>query len=165
MNDTTEEIKTEKFSKKKGRPKEYFDDCVDMVLKHTHITTRRGARNELSSGSAAVNLLDTGDPKYNYLLKPKMKRTILAQLGRISDKKLMFLVADRICEEKANTVQSVAYIRDLFKTCKPADEYSLEKQLLRTINEYCRQHEDMTQPMVMDVLERVSKVVQGSKPF
>jgi len=165
MNDTAEGIKTEKFSKKKGRPKQYPDECIDLVFKTTDIKTHRGARNELSSDSAYVNLLDTGDPKYNYLLKPKMKRTILAQLGRIHDKKLMFKVAERICEERAKTGDAVAYIRDLFKAGKPVDEQAFYMHLIRVIQNYLNKHGDLDKMTIEITLERILKVIKGMDEF
>lgn len=79
------------------------------------------------------------------------KKTILAELGRIKSDKKLIKAATEICRLTPKTQEAIKMIRGwrLLRTPEPV---SLESTLRKTIEEYRKQHPDITDAEIYETL-------------
>lgn len=83
------------------------------------------------------------------------KRTILCELGRLEDEKLIKGVARVICQNKLSTDDAITYIRQ-FRTQKPkGDNIKLAKAIAIVIGDYRYRHSDVNREMIESSLNLV----------
>jgi hypothetical protein len=83
------------------------------------------------------------------------KRTILCELGRLEDEKLIRGVARVICQNKLSTDDAVSYIRQ-FRTQKAkGDNVKLAKAIAVLIQDYKYTHSDVNLEMIKSSLNLV----------
>jgi hypothetical protein len=158
---------TEKFSenppaKKRGRPRRFLDGAYPVAAAHFRsVRTERGQLNMRYAVMAISQLSEDGPDRARYEwicpdgafvyclphaeflqeIAPKLKTTLLAELGRISadyGKDTMRKVALQLCEEKPQTRDALRWVRAL-RLQKPdavgtAD--ALLEALEQTINDF-----------------------------
>ena len=70
----------------------------------------RVQKQNYACAARAIGLLGE-DPKFDWLLKPTPKTTILAQLGRVEEEHRLLLIAEAVCLQRPRTLKAVKAIR------------------------------------------------------
>jgi hypothetical protein len=104
----------ENFSKKRGRPRKIPADLLDSYQKlFSELTTDRSLNNVYHM-TTATKALRKDEERYRYLIdrnSGRMRKTILAALGRLQDEDTICEAADYICEERMKTDEALDFIR------------------------------------------------------
>lgn len=95
----------------------------------------------------------------------KMRRTILAELGRLrDDPESLRAIAHQVCELKPRTADAVAMIRTARTGRPPApDQDILVDQLLAVLNRHRAQRPGLTFDMMRDALRRAVAAADAAK--
>jgi hypothetical protein len=145
------DIISEKIKEKigRGRPakhsqKEYnrFEGCP--------ANTRRGKQNYIYA-AMATSVLRGEKERFAYLLEPKYRITILAELGRINPPWTMVSLASDICKMRMNTAKAVGLCRRRRGKGQP-DLWGLAKKIKRTIQDYRTGHPNISEADVATAL-------------
>jgi hypothetical protein len=147
--------------RKRGRPPVFREDEDDFIRSFfPGITTKRGRMNRNYS-IRALQILDYAKP-YQWLTSTpdhvnagtgKVRFTLLAELGRISDEKLLREAAREICRLKPATAQGVSMIRALRGRQMPGGTIGLTRAIVATVDRYLEAHRNTTMHMVFAALE------------
>ena len=163
---------SEKFSEKpkRGRP-------PAMPAEWERLMVRAGAFGDAKSRRSHVDfwyvcgaisaLEDTGhgfQEPYAWLVNDKnIRKTVLAELGRIQDEEAIRLCAAKICELKPKTKDAVAMIRRWrgVNRKKPSC-LDLTSEIIATVNDYLRRYPATTWQQVTTALENAMDLAQQS---
>lgn len=83
------------------------------------------------------------------------KRTILCELGRLEDEKLIKGVARVICQNKLSTDDAISYIRQFRTQKSKGDDVKLAKAIAILIEDYRYTHSDVNLEMIKSSLNLV----------
>lgn len=83
------------------------------------------------------------------------KRTILCELGRLEDEKLIKGVAGVICQNKLSTEDAISYIRQFRTQKSKGDDIKLAKAIAILIEDYRYTHSDVNPEMIKSSLNLV----------
>jgi hypothetical protein len=143
---------SEKFSekRKRGRPRLLDPGLRAIYAQDQQYASERTVQNTSYHIRAFALLEDK--PWADWLIgytskegKPgQVRKTILAELGRIDDDTKLIMTAQAICAAHLNTRSAVAMIRG-FRLGDPVGSISeLTELLRRTVNTYVREHADLS---------------------
>jgi hypothetical protein len=151
---------SENTSRKRGRPPTIPERERRMVTETERNRSARHRNNAVYSTRVVVWAAD--DPRFEWLCSDgptimqgqgHMRRTILAELGRIEDAEDREAMALYLCEHQPTTRQAVAMIRQFrLGTQPPGSTAQLTAVLRRTINTYLDEHHPLTWEEVREAL-------------
>jgi hypothetical protein len=131
--------------------------------------TERGRQNIDRRQWALHVILEAKDARLNWLVnetaiaagkQPKLRETILTELGRIDDDAELLTAALRICELRPSTRDAVAMIRRWRGVAtRASSSITLLKILARAIDAYVLRHPDTTQQQVVGAVESLVEIV------
>jgi hypothetical protein len=154
----------EKTPRKRGRPRQYTDG-YDKFLTGYGITaglTRRSHTDAFYRLKAMSQLHPEKDPLFAWLWcdggpnghpKKHVRRTILAELGRMDDEADREAIARELCEQQPTTRDAVAMIRASRLGQPPGTPEQLSEALRTTVDAYLKSHADMGWDDVRHALE------------
>ena len=141
---------SEKSSKKRkrGRPERFHPSMLEIYRQGSDGYTRR-AHPDAGYHVAAFQALGGGDdPAYAWLIDlktGKVRRSILAELGRLEDPDAIRDIAGQICELRLKAADAIMAVRAVRLGKKAAaDEDDLYERLLAFLDRYQRHHEGGT---------------------
>jgi len=126
---------------RRGRPPKYTQKDYDPFAE-LRAQTKRGKQNHIFVGRA-TSVLRADMEHFAYLLKPKYRTTILAELGRIAAPRLMISVANEICLTRMKTAKAVGLCRRVRGKGSPSIS-TLTEKIRRTIQAYGVRHPNLS---------------------
>jgi hypothetical protein len=165
-----------KNTKKRGRPKKILDNGKtfdEWILKAGLSKDEKSERWKINTYYTAVaqaaladeNGNHSVDGEFNFIIAANnleivcFKRTILIELGRLEDEKMIRGVARVICQNKLSTDDAITYIRQFRTKQKPAgDKEKLALSIGKAIDEYKFKHLDVDNEMIRASLNLVLSV-------
>jgi hypothetical protein len=166
---------SEKFSekRKRGRPRLLHPDLREVYAQDQQYASERMIQNTSYYIRAFACLVD--EPWAEWLIgytsqegKPgKIRKTILAELGRLDDDTELVMMARAICAGHPNTRDALARIRQFRLGCMRVSSISqLTEVLRRTVNTYLCEHADFSladaQLAVADLFQLIGKRVNNT---
>jgi hypothetical protein len=140
---------SEKFSAKgkRGRPRLLHPEMREILAMGQQYSSERTILNT-SYRLRAFGLLEHEPWAQAWLLnstsregKPGTRRTILTELGRVTDDERLIFLARLLCEQQPTTAAAIAFIR----RCRHGDQpLNLVQSLAGTIEAYWRAHPAVT---------------------
>ncbi len=137
----------------RGRPRVIPDDATIRLFVggfSPGVTTERGRQNAFYALRALAALSreknDEGKPPpFAWLAAgDRARKTILAELGRIDDDRLLVSAAQHLCDAKPTTRRAVAWLRRLRGTGGDApDAGQVASAVIRTVNQYAQDHPEI----------------------
>jgi len=165
MNDPSQARISETVSEKpkRGRPPAFPDSAHALAAKmKPDVRTRRGQQN-LVYAMIGLNFVRARGAQFAWLFdeaaaqsgdNPRMKWTILSELGRVADEELREALATLLCEQKPTTREAITWIRRARKAhCGKSSAIALADAILRIIDDYQTTHPDTTPQQVFAALE------------
>jgi hypothetical protein len=159
---------TEKFSKKRGRPAWAGKSAV-ASLYHEH--GERSLNNMIAAGEA-YHALDfpKHDAALNWLFEQtpqgRFKRgTLIAELGRLQNPKLIKSVAEHICKQKPKVKDGVVMVRSYRRSLqgyKPAapSAITLTNEIIQAINNYVMRYPETTKLQITAALGNARDAIE-----
>jgi hypothetical protein len=90
-----------------------------------------------------------------------MKFTILTELGRLEDSDLIHQAATTLCRDRPKGRVAVQFLRRWRRgKASPGDHLDLAQAILRTIDDYERQHEGVTPKFILTSLASARVVIE-----
>ncbi len=144
--------------RKRGRPERFHPRLLEIFRQGSDGYTRR-AHQDAGYHVVAVKALGGGDdPAYAWLIDPKtgkVRRSILAELGRLEDPDTIRDIAGQICELRLKAADAIMAIRAARLGKKAAaDEDDLYERLLAFLDRYQYHHEGCSWQMIAATLDR-----------
>jgi hypothetical protein len=97
-----------------GRPRVFSESSLDVVrMLYPDVRSHRGQQNH--AYMIAAMRLCKDRPELNYITGMSggvMRKTMMAELGRIHDDRMMLAVAGYICEQRMSTADGVRLARE-----------------------------------------------------
>jgi len=154
--------------RKRGRPVVHPEQLLNLASRYSGASTVRGRQNFLYM-TRAIRVLDY-EPDFYWLVgsrqeisagKKLLRNTILVELGRIEDEDDLRVMARQICEIKPRCKDALVMIRR-WRTGKTlvADEMSLTKAIIHTIEDYCAARSGTTLQIVLAALANAADAFQ-----
>lgn len=141
----------ENISKKRGRPRLYEAASYGR-LRRLKAKTKRGMQNYIRAG-LAVSFLAKDGARYDYLLKPVYRLSILSELGRMHPS-LMLSVANEICSSQMKTEKAIGFIR--WKSGKGTPSLlKLHHAIESAIEKYCDRYQNVPKDEIVAALENL----------
>ncbi len=142
--------------RKRGRPERFPPQLLEVYRQGSDGYTRRAHQNTGYHVAAFQALGD--DPAYEWLMDPKtgkVRRSILAELGRLEDPDAIRDIAGQICELRLKAADAIMAVRAVRLGKKAAaDEDDLYERLVAFLDRYQRHHEGDSWQMVAVALDR-----------
>jgi hypothetical protein len=114
MSKKTAEGLLENFSKKRGRPRVIPEELMESLRGQWPDLTSDRSLNNLYHVLTASRALKADPEKYTYLFdraSGRLRKTILAELGRFEEPEVIRELADEICETRMKTAEAVEGLR------------------------------------------------------
>jgi|SRR5579863_3493608 len=146
---------------KPGRPFSVFRDAADrqeMIELFDDVRSERSVVNRLFHLDALMAIGEGDKPQYRWLADARtdcIKRTILAELGRVRDEEKIRELARYICEMKMSTAEAINFIRERRGVVKPISALKLEDELRTSIRRWLKANKSGTQEQVGEVLRKL----------
>ena len=112
--------------------------------------TPRGKQNYIYA-TRATTVLAGNRERFAYLLEPKFRTTILAEIGRINHPSVMVSVASEICTTRMKTAKAVGLCRRMRVKGSP-NANTLAKKIRRTIQDYRDRHPNLSEADITTAL-------------
>jgi len=138
---------------KRGRHPKYTE--IDYLpLATAAAKTKRGRQNYVCL-ARAVAFLNTDRQRFAFLLEPKLRLTILAELGRIEHPLVVMSAATEICKSRMKTGAAVGLCRRMRGKGKH-DISGLAMAIRRAITHYCERYQTVSPADIAAALRMVS---------
>jgi hypothetical protein len=161
----------EKFSKKRGRKASPMGQVIEGLFPEVG---KRSQNNKawMTHACWALGHPQKTDPAHAWILEQTSqgewrRETLLSELGRLNDPKLINQVATYICQQKPNVKDGIVMVRGYRQSLqgkKPRspDPLKLSNEIIHTINSYLRRYPEITNEQIIAALE--TAVQQVRKP-
>ena len=159
-------------AKPRGRPRAFSQE-EEAIFRNLfpEITTRRGMQNRMYAVRAigVLNASAGGDPsgRFEWLVgpsrdHPKMRFTVLTELGRIDNPADIATFADVLCQKKYTSRMAIALIRQrVRKTANPQPTVDAATDYLAgAVDAWFEQYPDANRRVMLDALNEVYSIIQ-----
>src|SRR5262245_7533859 len=144
-------------ARKRGRPEAVPPEALAVYARmFPEIKTRRGLQERCYAGLAIRALSD--DPAFEWLVSTReqiaggtsrLRHTILAELGRVSDERMIKEMARLLCKQRPTAKRAAALIRRWRRApCRDASILGLAAALEGCVNDYLATHPGTTAQMI-----------------
>jgi hypothetical protein len=147
-----------------GTSRKDFVKSLDKIGLYSDLKSERGKINASYMADAQGALSDENgnhplDNEFSFIIAGdrskciQYKKTILQELGRLEDPETIREAARIICEQKMSTTNAIRFLRRCRCEPKKGSVLELEIKIERLIVDYCKDHPDITDRDVLNVLE------------
>ena len=162
------ETLTEKFSenpppRKRGRPRK-FDAMQERLYRGLwpDYRSKRSIHNAAAWSRAVVLLKDDPHCAWLFFADGNIRKTIMAELGRIPHDTLLIAAARRVSEQQMKTVDAVAYLRRVrLQRVRQGDADELCDRLIDCVCNYLTTHDGCDASMVLQGIQNTYEAMQG----
>jgi hypothetical protein len=154
----------------RGRPPAFSPEATEIFRKlFPEITTARGLQGRQYATRAISILKDEPDAfvEFTYLIgpsaeNPKFRFTILTELGRIHDSRMLVATARELCRQRIPSRLAVALIRQRVrrKGSKSPTLDATTRYIIRCLDEWSERYPDMDEGIFLEALNEAYGTLQ-----
>lgn len=140
-----------------------MDKALERFLRslYPEVKSARGLQEKERQTRAVLLVMDR--PDFRWLFDPQAgtsRNTILAELGRIEDDRLLLEMAGEICRRKPTSREAVAAIRRFRGARNEPSSRKLMIKLIKSVDAYLKRHPTTTWEQVRLAVYQAAQVVE-----